>query len=42
MRPEHLYLSDIVEAADAIQRFLLDVDTEESFYEDELRRSWSC
>jgi len=39
MRPERLYLLDIVEAADAIQRFLLDVDTEESFYEDELRQS---
>ena len=39
MRPERLYLSDIVEAAEAIQRFLLDVDTEESFYEDELRQS---
>ena len=39
MRPERLYLSDIVEAADAIRRFLVDVDTEESFYEDELRQS---
>lgn len=39
MRSERLYLSDIVEAVDAIQRFLLDVPGEESFYADELRQS---
>lgn len=39
MRPERLYLADMVEAADAIRRFLVDVATEESFYEDELRQS---
>lgn len=32
MRPEQLYLTDMVEAADAIRRFLADVPTEESFY----------
>ena len=39
MRPERLYLSDIVEAADAVQRFLMDVLTEDAFYNDELRQS---
>ena len=39
MRPEQLYLSDIVEAADAIQRFLMDVPTDDAFYNDELRQS---
>ncbi|RMH35238.1 MAG: DUF86 domain-containing protein [Nitrospirae bacterium] len=38
MRPERLYLLDIVEAADAIARFLADVD-EETFMQDELRQS---
>lgn len=38
MRPERLYLIDIVEAADAIARFLADVD-EETFMQDELRQS---
>lgn len=36
MRPEKLYLVDIVEAADAIDRFLSGIDREE-FDEDELR-----
>jgi len=39
MRSERLYLSDIVEAADAIERFLRDLPDEESFYADELRQS---
>lgn len=39
MRPERLYLADIVEAADAIQRFLLDVETEAAFSENELLQS---
>ena len=39
MRPERLYLSDIVEAADAVQRFLMDARTEDAFYNDELRQS---
>lgn len=34
MRPEVLYLTDMVEAADAIHRFLVDVPREE-FLEDE-------
>lgn len=38
MRPERLYLSDIVEAADAIARFLHGVD-EAAFMRDELRQS---
>lgn len=38
MRPERLYLIDIIEAADAIARFLADVD-EEMFMQDELRQS---
>lgn len=37
MRPERLYLMDIVEAADAISRFLKDVD-ETTFMQDELRQ----
>lgn len=39
MRSERLYLSDIVEAADAIERFLRDLPDEESFYADELHQS---
>ena len=38
MRPEKLYLLDIVEAADAIQRFCALVD-EGEFLLDELRQS---
>jgi uncharacterized protein with HEPN domain len=38
MRPEELYLTDIVEAADAIQRFTEGIQRE-SFYDDELRQS---
>jgi len=38
MRPEILYLTDIVEAADAIGRFLNDVEKED-FLRDELRQS---
>jgi uncharacterized protein with HEPN domain len=38
MRPEQLYLSDIVEAAEAIERFLEGV-AREVFLRDELRRS---
>jgi uncharacterized protein with HEPN domain len=35
MRPEELYLTDIIEAADAIQRFLKDVD-QNNFLKDDL------
>jgi uncharacterized protein with HEPN domain len=38
MRSEKLYLLDIVEAADAIQRFIQPI-TEEDFLKDELRQS---
>ena len=38
MRPEVLYLTDIVEAANAIGRFLAGVERE-AFLEDELRQS---
>lgn len=38
MRPERLYLTDIVDAADAIARFLRGVD-EAAFVQDELRQS---
>lgn len=38
MRPERLYLTDIVEAVDAIARFLQGVD-ETAFMQDELRQS---
>ena len=38
MRREELYLRDIVEAADAVRRFVSDVD-EEVFLKDELRQS---
>jgi len=38
MLPEELYLTDIVEAADAIQRFTEGIQRE-SFYDDELRQS---
>ena len=38
MRREELYLRDIVEAADAVQRFVSDFE-EEAFLEDELRQS---
>ena len=38
MRPERLYLTDIVEAADAIARFLKEIG-ESDFMQDELRQS---
>ena len=38
MRPEHLYLLDIIESADAIDRFCSSVD-ENEFLQDELRQS---
>jgi uncharacterized protein with HEPN domain len=38
MRPEELYLRDIVEAADAIQRFITSIN-EDHFMQDELRQS---
>ncbi|MCX6041416.1 MAG: DUF86 domain-containing protein [Caldilinea sp.] len=39
MRPELLYLADIVEATDAIARYLAALTEEEDFYEDDLRQS---
>jgi uncharacterized protein with HEPN domain len=38
MRPEKLYLTDILEAADAINRFVTDISFEE-FVEDEMRQA---
>ena len=38
MRPEELYLTDIVDAADAIARFLGEIERED-FLNDELRQS---
>lgn len=38
MRPEELYLTDIVEAADAVQRFIEGIQRED-FFDDELRQS---
>jgi uncharacterized protein with HEPN domain len=38
MRPEKLYLVDILEAADAIQRFIAHL-SEDDFLQDELRQS---
>jgi len=38
MRPEELYLTDIIEAADAIQRFLVDVE-QNAFLRNELVQS---
>lgn len=38
MRPERLYMIDIIEAADAIARFLQDTN-EAAFMQDELRQS---
>lgn len=38
MRPEKLYLVDILEAADAIQRFIAPL-SEDNFLQDELRQS---
>ncbi|MFN3763765.1 MAG: DUF86 domain-containing protein, partial [Anaerolineae bacterium] len=38
MRPERLYLTDIVEASEAIARFLKDI-SEDAFMDDELRQS---
>lgn len=39
MRREQLYLSDIVEAADAIQRLNSDIPDQDAFMHDELRQS---
>jgi uncharacterized protein with HEPN domain len=39
MRPDHLYLADIVAAADAIGRFIADMDDDSDFFTDELRQS---
>jgi len=39
MRSDRLYLEDIIAAADAIQRFLVDVASETAFRDDELRQS---
>ncbi len=38
MRPEKLYLTDIIEAADAIERFVAGIDLAK-FLGDELRQS---
>jgi uncharacterized protein with HEPN domain len=38
MRPEKLYLTDILEAADAIDRFVSDIPFE-GFIEDEMRQA---
>jgi len=38
MRPEILYLTDIIEAAGAIERFLIGIERDE-FLQDELRQS---
>ncbi len=38
MRPERLYLADILDAADSIDRFLIGVDRE-AFRHDDLRQS---
>ena len=39
MRPELLYLADIIEAADAIERYRAALTAEKEFYEDDLRQS---
>jgi uncharacterized protein with HEPN domain len=39
MRPDRLYLADIVAAADAIERFLSDAHDDSEFLTDELRQS---
>ena len=39
MRPDYLYLLDIVAAADSIERFLSDFDEDTSFLVDELHQS---
>ena len=39
MRPELLYLADIIEAADAIERYRAALTAETEFYEDDLRQS---
>ena len=39
MRPDRLYLVDIVAAADAIGRFIADMDDDSNFFSDELRQS---
>ncbi|MBX3001257.1 MAG: DUF86 domain-containing protein [Caldilineaceae bacterium] len=39
MRPDRLYLTDIIDATDAIQRFLVDVSDEDCFLVDELRQA---
>jgi uncharacterized protein with HEPN domain len=38
MRPEELYLTDIIEAADAVQRFIAGIEPDD-FLNDELRQS---
>lgn len=39
MRPDNLYLTDIIDASDAIMRFLADYDEQSYFLVDELRQS---
>ena len=39
MRHDRLYLADIVAAADAIARFIADMDDNSDFFTDELRQS---
>lgn len=39
MRPDRLYLADIVAASDAIGRFIADMDDDSDFFTDELRQS---
>ncbi|MBX3002236.1 MAG: DUF86 domain-containing protein [Caldilineaceae bacterium] len=39
MRPDRLYLTDIIDATDAIQRFLVDISDEDHFLVDELRQA---
>ena len=39
MRHDRLYLGDIVGAADAIARFIADMDDDSDFFTDELRQS---
>jgi uncharacterized protein with HEPN domain len=39
MRPDRLYLTDIIDATDAIRRFLVDVSDGDYFLVDELRQA---
>ncbi len=39
MRPDYLYLHDIVDACDAVTRFLADYDAQSYFLVDDLRQS---